>query len=173
MDSVGALRINISKLSPGIHQYSLVADATELGLEGGLAGPVSVKSSIEKSGSQLFLQVSLTTSGTFTCDRCIDDFTRTIAGAYSVVYALDRGSKERTSSTESELLELSADANFLDLDEDVRQYALLAVPLKLLCKDDCAGLCPTCGKNRNRESCKCEDETVDPRWEGLRDISSN
>jgi uncharacterized protein len=43
----------------------------------------------------------------------------------------------------------------LDLDEPIRQYGLLAEPLKPLCRPDCRGLCPTCGTNLNEESCEC------------------
>lgn len=57
--------------------------------------------------------------------------------------------------------------NILDLSEAVRQYALLSVPMKPLCRDDCAGLCPTCGCNLNQVSCSCTTKQVDPRWAEL------
>jgi len=47
---------------------------------------------------------------------------------------------------------------------------LLAVPLKLVCKSDCKGLCPVCGKNRNVEPCSCVEKSDDPRWSGLKEI---
>ncbi len=43
----------------------------------------------------------------------------------------------------------------LDLAEAIRQYALLAIPMKTLCRQDCAGLCPTCGQNLNEGPCHC------------------
>ena len=45
--------------------------------------------------------------------------------------------------------------HILDLTEAVQQYALLAIPMKPLCRQDCAGLCPNCGHNLNREPCHC------------------
>ena len=57
-------------------------------------------------------------------------------------------------------------SNVLDLTEAIRQYALIAVPMKPLCRDDCKGLCPTCGKNRNVENCECPLPS-DPRWAEL------
>jgi len=45
--------------------------------------------------------------------------------------------------------------HLLDLTEAVQQYALLAIPMKPLCRQDCAGLCPNCGHNLNREPCHC------------------
>jgi uncharacterized protein len=54
--------------------------------------------------------------------------------------------------------------NILDLTEAIRQYVLLAIPMKPLCREDCAGLCPTCGCNLNQLSCNCLTKPVDPRW---------
>jgi uncharacterized protein len=58
----------------------------------------------------------------------------------------------------------------LDLTEAVRQYGLLAIPLQPLCREDCAGLCPVCGKNRNAGSCECNSEPDDPRLVPLRQL---
>lgn len=57
--------------------------------------------------------------------------------------------------------------NILDLTEAIRQYALLAIPMKPLCQADCAGLCPTCGCNLNQVQCNCPTKPVDPRWSKL------
>jgi uncharacterized protein len=58
--------------------------------------------------------------------------------------------------------------HILDLAEVVRQELVLSLPPSPVCRPDCRGLCPVCGKNRNEESCDCEVETADPRWEALR-----
>jgi len=55
----------------------------------------------------------------------------------------------------------------LDTTEAVRQYALLAVPMKPLCRPDCAGLCPRCGQNLNHGPCGCPAADIDPRWSAL------
>jgi len=57
--------------------------------------------------------------------------------------------------------------NILDLTEAVRQYALLAMPMKPLCREDCAGLCHHCGYNLNLGPCDCPTEEVDLRWAAL------
>ncbi len=60
--------------------------------------------------------------------------------------------------------------NTLDLTEAIRQYALLATPMKPLCRQDCAGLCPSCGINLNQATCDCPREPADPRWSELRKL---
>ena len=60
----------------------------------------------------------------------------------------------------------------LDLGEVIREQVLLGLPLKPLCREDCQGLCPRCGKNRNAGPCGCtpEEEAGDARLEPLRKL---
>lgn len=61
----------------------------------------------------------------------------------------------------------------LDLEPLVRDAVLLELPLAPLCRDDCAGICPTCGADRNVAPCRCEAATNDPRWAALDALGSN
>ena len=56
------------------------------------------------------------------------------------------------------------------LEDVLREQVLLALPLKAICRDDCRGLCPHCGKNLNLEQCDCAEPMEDPRWSALKDI---
>ena len=58
----------------------------------------------------------------------------------------------------------------LDMDELCTTEVVLAIPMKHLCKPDCKGICPTCGKDLNKGSCDCVQNTVDPRLEALRQL---
>ena len=60
----------------------------------------------------------------------------------------------------------------IDLGEVVREQLYLALPMKPLCQEDCKGLCPVCGGNRNREACTCQQEWVDPRMAALKEWKS-
>lgn len=60
----------------------------------------------------------------------------------------------------------------IDLNDIVRQEVIYHLPVKMLCSDECRGLCPSCGENLNSSDCKCEKE-VDPRWTTLKDIKKN
>ncbi len=59
------------------------------------------------------------------------------------------------------------DYRHLDLSEAVRQYEQAALPLRPLCRDECAGLCPTCGRDLNERACGCSRDEVKHRWSGL------
>ena len=62
--------------------------------------------------------------------------------------------------------------HIIDLAEAIFQYALLAIPMKPLCREDCAGLCPTCGQNLNQGPCGCPPQEIDARWSKLIDCLS-
>lgn len=67
--------------------------------------------------------------------------------------------------------ELVDDLTGLDLSTLVRDALVADLPMRVLCRDDCAGLCPTCGADRNVESCgHTADADVDPRWAALADL---
>jgi uncharacterized protein len=65
---------------------------------------------------------------------------------------------------------LNRDADKIDIKSDVREFALLSIPMKKLCKEDCKGLCYKCGKDLNKEQCTCSAEEIDPRWKPLMNL---
>ena len=107
-------------------------------------------------------QRGILVTGTFTsgtenqCVRCLDDYTQTLQTEFTELYAFD----DRT-TTDSDLI--VPEDGFIDLTPIVREYLLLDFPIKPLCKPDCAGLCPVCGKNHNQETCDCDTSSIDPR----------
>lgn len=143
----------------------------EIGMDERFVAPVKVQATLEKNPKHVYLKADIRSDGVFTCDRCLDDFRREIETSYNLLYKF--GSEEGTAPGDQEIVYIHPEASFVDIADDVRQYSILAVPQKLLCREDCKGLCPTCGINRNRASCKCESEEVDQRWQGLRKFLEN
>ena len=60
----------------------------------------------------------------------------------------------------------------LDLAEYLRQSFLMSLPFKVLCREDCRGLCPVCGVDRNYEECRCKEENIDPRLRVLEEFKN-
>lgn len=168
-----SLRINISGLSEGLHSYDLSGPAAELGLDERFDGAVHVAVELEKTHKEIFLRAQAQSEGSFSCDRCLDAFRRPVEASYGVVYLLSGQEQERASEKDLEVQVLSPDTNILDIGDDARQFLLLKLPIKILCKDDCAGLCPSCGTNLNRESCRCAVDATDPRWDALKKLDMN
>ncbi len=103
------------------------------------------------------------------CARCLAP----VDGVFSLDF-------ERTVATEGMLTDQQADemadeyvvlcGNELDVDEPLREELLLGFPLRLLCSEDCPGLCPKCGKPRREGDCGCSDREIDPRLAVLKNF---
>ncbi len=65
------------------------------------------------------------------------------------------------------------DGYTLDVDQLVRNEMIIGWPTKILCSEDCKGICNTCGQNLNQGTCNCEDTGLDPRMSVIRDVFKN
>ena len=160
------MKIQVGGLSDGCHDYRFHAEPSELGLSGAFSTGITVTATLEKSGNQLHLAAKVETAGSFTCDRCVAPFEKRLTPSCDMHYVTDATAGDRFDPSEVQVI--SPAYQVIDITDDVRQTLVLAVPLKLLCREDCAGLCPKCAKNLNEGRCECKDLIVEPRWEGLR-----
>ena len=108
------------------------------------------------------------------CARCVEPVRQEITREFELLYrplGADAGRDELSvTDAEAEIGYYQGDGILL---EDVlREQVLLALPLKVTCRDDCKGLCPHCGTNLNEAQCSCTVVVEDPRWTALREIRS-
>lgn len=114
----------------------------------------------------------LSTSLEVSCARCLNPVLYDLARSFELLYrpqGVDAG-REELSVTDSEAEVGYYRGDGLLLEDVLREQVLLAVPLKLLCREDCKGLCPHCGKSLNLEPCNCSESLEDPRWAALKEI---
>ena len=117
---------------------------------------------------------SLETSLELACARCLDPVLEKVERHYDLLYrplGTDAG-REELSITAAEAEVSYYQGEGLLLEDVLREQVLLAAPLKAICREDCKGLCPHCGKNMNSEPCSCAEAVTDPRWSPLRDLRS-
>ena len=155
------MKIKISSLSDGVHDFSFIEPVENIGLKEPFFGNVTADIELNKIHSQIVLNVKLNLSANFDCDRCNSNYNSEIKCSYKMVYLLGTEPEE---SGAINVTYLPADADKIVIDSDVRDYAFLAVPMKKLCKDDCKGLCIKCGKDLNSGDCGCKREETDERW---------
>lgn len=109
------------------------------------------------------------------CARCLETVVRDITRSFDLLYrplGSDAGREEVTvTQAEAEIGYYQGDG--LLLEDVLREQILLAVPLKVVCREDCKGLCPGCGSNLNYEGCNCAEPLPEPRWEALKDIKNS
>lgn len=116
---------------------------------------------------------TLNTEITLTCSRCLSSFsyplTLNIEEEYfPVADAVTDTSLPLTDEPGGFTID---EHSTLDLTEAIRQYALLATPMKPLCQEDCTGLCPACGQNLNQALCDCPPQPIDLRWSRLHELA--
>jgi DUF177 domain-containing protein len=103
------------------------------------------------------------------CGRCLKDFESGYKSFFEVRYRRARPDgaegEEGVGEGDAEIVHFEGDS--LDLAEQVRQTVLLSMPMRALCRDDCKGLCPGCGRDLNVEPCGCSGPPNDPRWDAL------
>ena len=116
----------------------------------------------------------LATTVELACARCLEPVGQDVKREFDLLYrplGADAGEPERpVSATEAEISYYQGQA--LLLEDVLREQVLLAVPVKAICREDCKGLCPHCGRNLNLEQCSCAEPVEDPRWAALKDIRS-
>lgn len=165
------MRIQVGGLSDGLYQYTFRAAPADLTLGEEFRREVVVTATVEKTGSQVHLRVAAATGGNFECDRCVTPFDREVEGSYAMHYLQDPADAARYEPAEVQMIQPGF--SVIELGDDVRQTLLLAVPLKLLCREECAGLCPRCGTNLNSGTCSCTEDAADTRWDQLRRLRGN
>lgn len=120
---------------------------------------VEVKGMVQNLAGVVSLHYTVAFSLCENCDRCLEPFMRDMQ--YSFEHVLVASLED----DEDDFL-LVEDME-LDVDELVRSDIILQLPAKMLCSEDCKGLCPRCGKNWNHGSCDCKEPKGDPRFRVL------
>jgi len=108
------------------------------------------------------------------CARCLEPIVQDVQRDFDLLYrpqGADAG-RDEISVTEAEAEISYYEGEGILLDDVVREQVLLAVPLKVTCREDCKGLCPHCGSNLNQERCSCDVSVEEPRWAALKEIRS-
>jgi len=106
------------------------------------------------------------------CARCLEPVPQEVAREFELLYrplGADAG-RDELSVTDAEAEIGYYQGEGILLEDVLREQVLLALPLKITCRDECKGLCPHCGKNLNQEQCSCEVPADDPRWAALKEI---
>jgi uncharacterized protein len=154
------------------HQYQ----PGELSLEDdriGLLDPQPrVQGRIRRNGRRVKVAGKITGHLQLECDRCLKPVVSAVDTKFNREYTTtaDYEAQQAVELSEADLNLSVFDGLVIDIDLLVREELLLAAPDQVLCRQNCQGICPTCGVDRNVTACNCETEEVDPRWAGLKEL---
>jgi len=165
------IKIKVSNLSNGRYDYDFEGKASDLEIYEPYIGIFMTNVVLSKFDNQIILDAETEITANLICDRCADEFHSVIKSNFRNVYLFRVNIKDDEGEKE-DVVFIHPDTDKIDLDKDIRDYAVLAVPMKNLCSEDCKGLCPKCGKNINEGPCNCNEEEIDPRWEPIQKLKS-
>jgi uncharacterized protein len=145
-------------------------------------GPLNLKGQaeliVEHRGPKDFvddIRLRASFSGEFEqlCARCLEPVREPLSGSFDLIFrpgGVDNEPGERAITEDETEIGYYEESGLL-LEDAVREQVLLSLPGRTLCKEDCKGLCPQCGVNRNLATCECVDKPVDPRLAALAGIA--
>jgi len=168
------MQINVSQLlkepigSSRNYEVSEIIDVSDDGGGRKVDGEVSLL----RTHQGILVKGELQTEVELTCSRCLSlfhfpvriNFEEEYIPTIDVVSGVPLPSPEESSSF------IIDEHHVIDLNEAIRQYALLTVPMKPLCREDCAGLYQEIGHDLSQEPSACPPQTIDPRWSELREL---
>ena len=146
--------------------FSTSVDLSDLcfGVSYPVSEPVKAEGMVRNTAGVLVMTGEISTCIHGTCDRCASPFDREIDLPINVVLVTEMANEE---NEDEWVFPLEGDS--ADLDDIVRTVFVLNLDSKLLCKEDCKGLCHRCGKNLNEGPCNCQKE-LDPRFAALKQL---
>lgn len=153
---------------------------------------VGVDAEVTNSGRSYRVKGEIRTTLDLFCDRCLAPIKRPVVihfeedfrqrgqrgprGQEDSIWtyegdAMESGEQDASSvALNSDETDTLFDGDVFTLDDVVRDYLMVEVPVKAVCHEDCRGICPQCGQNMNESECSCRQEAIDPRLAGLADF---
>lgn len=137
-----------------------------------LAENAAFNGNVSRDGTRTRVKGNIATVVSTECSRCLEPVAKDIDLEFEAVFV------DATDEPTDDEIEVAGDAldeslimdDTIDMSEVVREQLILAMIEKVLCREDCKGLCPQCGENRNLIDCKCEENAIDPRWAALKNL---
>ena len=106
------------------------------------------------------------------CARCLEPVSERIHENFDLFYypmeMIARAEEIRIERDDTDLG--FYEGRGLELGDVIREQLLLWLPMRPLCDENCPGICPTCGKERGSSDCRCRENSVDTRWDALRQL---
>ncbi|MBR0093733.1 MAG: DUF177 domain-containing protein [Synergistaceae bacterium] len=142
-------------------------DGQEFAFPAGIHAEASAKWLEE---SLLLVEISIEAQADAPCARCLKTARLEISGSLEYLYYL-QGAEAFDGFDDYMPVEVEYFGRVMDIMPQVHESIFTLLPTKVLCREDCKGLCPNCGKDLNEGACSCVNEVADPRLEALRDYN--
>ena len=139
-----------------------------------LTSPININGKVSNTNKGLYLDIDVDFTILDNCARCLDEVEVPIE--YSIEgFLVKEGFDEEEFEEDDAFIYDGKELNLIDIIEQTLDFN---IPARILCNDDCQGLCHECGANLNKQECSCsenanDEEIIDPRFAKLKDIFKN
>ena len=169
------MRVELENLEGGKGEFAHVYQPDELNPideRVPLTEPAAVSGKVRVAGNEVFVSGHIDTRARVECDRCLQPVELPVNTDFALEYisGADYESSAAAELTEADMSVSVFDGEAIDIDEIVKEQILLTVPARTLCREDCKGICPECGIDRNTGECSCVTDNTDPRWAALKNL---
>ncbi len=167
------LQYNVAQLMKeqigATRRHAVETDIAELFLEWPITHPLMGEVHFLRTNRGILVRAELETGVEIACSRCLEPVRHRLWLTFEEVFTptVDVRTGGKAKLDEEDRALWIDDHHSLDISEIVRQDVLLNITSHVLCREDCLGICPACGQNRNEEPCDCIGEYLDRRWAKL------
>jgi DUF177 domain-containing protein len=166
------LLLDVARLREGSDSLERTIAPTELAPEEDyrVIAPVVLETTIAKDKAKVRIVGHASTTLELVCSRCLDGYEVPVDARLDLLYlpAAESPGDEDVEIREEDINTAFYKGGVIDLAELLHEQLYLMLPMKPLCRENCQGLCPVCGVNRNATTCSCEPRWEDARFAGLK-----
>ena len=164
------MKVEIQNLQDGTTRFEFVAEAKGVDFPDRRISfkDIAIESIVDKGDENIVVTNNVGADTIAECESCLAEYSGRFEEQYILIYTSNRDTVDN--DDEEVLRYLSKTTRDLDLAEGLFEALQLALPMRLLCRENCKGLCSTCGTNLNEKQCDCKPDHIDPRWEGLKKL---
>ena len=171
------MKVAVASLKPQPTLLETQERPADLGLSAesvAFRAPIHVAVKLTRMQEDVLAQGEARTTARAQCSRCLADVDIELVGRFEALFVPQSGASSRRMGSRNLALGDQGVRFYsqltIDLSSEIAQCLLLELPLRPLCRPQCAGLCPSCGHDLNDGPCECETERLDDTWAALRDL---
>jgi len=154
------MQIDLRHIEQGQTHLDMEIPGASIGItspEIALEGPLSLGLDLDRRGEEIWIRGRIHVVVLQQCSRCLVDFSQILALDFEVFCAKVQNPRVESHPAldEEDGGVHTHDGRVLSIDGEIREAVILGLPMRPLCREDCAGLCPRCGEDRNVGPCRC------------------
>jgi len=142
----------------------------------GFRGQLAVRLQVIPFDQMFEVTGTIQTVVTLQCGRCLASMDSLLEESFKLTFAPappedeDRSPEEAHALRADEMGLVFFEGEAFSFQDTIQEQVIMAIPMQPLCREDCRGLCPRCGVDRNKTACDCHDDAVDPRLAVLKNL---